>query len=472
MKKYNRLLVVLGMILLSFLLSWILPRTVISGEFVNQGRFQIGLIDLFANPVFTFYNFIYVLLYLIIVAGFYHVLKKVPAYKILLNKIVKCANKRKLFSLILVVFILAGFVSITGFVYEMLLFVPFICAIVLMMGYDKITCALTTVGSVCVGIIGSTISKPIMGALNTVVSCEYSDLLLAKVILLLVGVAVLVGYIVFYNKKNPKEKVESEVMDIFVPSNSIDSKRKKVWPLVLILSLLTFIFFMGSIDWNGVFGIDIFEKIALKIIEFKIGDFEIFGKLLGSAFVPFGNFEVHTYLMIVVFSMITIKFVYGIKMVDILDTFEEGFKNILPVGLLIMLSYTVLIIMSNSSSVITMMRPLLELTEGLNTITLSIATFVGALFNSDFAFYNYHAFTLSYVTTFINDTTLYGLCTLITSSMYGIAMLIAPTSVVLLYTLSTLKISYFKWLKKVLYLLLILFAVSIIAFTILLRFFV
>ena len=66
MKKYNTLFVVLFTILFAALLTWILPITYLNGEFITAERAQVGITELFSYPVYTFYNFIYVLAYLLI----------------------------------------------------------------------------------------------------------------------------------------------------------------------------------------------------------------------------------------------------------------------------------------------------------------------------------------------------------------------------------------------------------------------
>ena len=98
---------------------------------------------------------------------------------------------------------------------------------------------------------------------------------------------------------------------------------------------------------------------------------------------------------------------------------------------------------------LTALKPLLTLTDGLNNLTLSLSTFVSALFNTDFTYYQYGVLPLTYVTSYITDTTVYPLFAVITQGMYGLAMLIAPTSVVMLFSLTTLKVSYLEWLKHV-----------------------
>ena len=47
MKKHNTFKIVLGTLLVFAILSWIIPAAYYSGEFVDQGRVQVGLFDLF-----------------------------------------------------------------------------------------------------------------------------------------------------------------------------------------------------------------------------------------------------------------------------------------------------------------------------------------------------------------------------------------------------------------------------------------
>ena len=76
MKKYNTLFVVIMTILVVTLLSWILPVTYLSGELIEAERAQMGITELFSYPVFTFYNFIYVFIFLVLIGALYGLLIK------------------------------------------------------------------------------------------------------------------------------------------------------------------------------------------------------------------------------------------------------------------------------------------------------------------------------------------------------------------------------------------------------------
>ena len=88
MKKHNIAKVVLITMLVIALLSWIIPAAYYSGSYVDQGRVQMGLFDLFNYPLTALSYFGYIALFLILVGGFYGVLYRIPAYRSFLDKIV------------------------------------------------------------------------------------------------------------------------------------------------------------------------------------------------------------------------------------------------------------------------------------------------------------------------------------------------------------------------------------------------
>ena len=198
MKKYHTLLVVAITVLVVTLLTWILPVTYFSGELIETERAQAGIISIGSYGLFTFYNFIYVFIGLLLVGGLYGILNKIPAYRVLLDKVVKSVKNHKVLYLILTVVLLTIIVAFTGLTFEMLVFLPFIAAVVLLLGYDKIVAAMVTVGSVSVGVIGSLFSKTIVGKLNEVLeTTTYTDLIIPKVVILVICAIILIVNIIW-----------------------------------------------------------------------------------------------------------------------------------------------------------------------------------------------------------------------------------------------------------------------------------
>ena len=114
MKKHNASKVVLITILVFLLLTWIIPAAYYSGEYVDQGRVQMGLFDMFSYPLTSLSYFGYIALYLILVGGFYGILYKIPAYRAFLDKIVEKAKGKEKICLSIMVVLIALLVSICG----------------------------------------------------------------------------------------------------------------------------------------------------------------------------------------------------------------------------------------------------------------------------------------------------------------------------------------------------------------------
>ena len=214
MKKYSTLFVVIFTVLFITLMTWILPVTYINGGFVTDARNPMGLVDLFTYPSFIIYNFIYILFYVLVVGAFYAVLNKTGAYRQILDGIVKFLKGKEVIFVSIVVLLISLIVSLTGFTYEMILIFPFLFAIILMLGYDKIIASLTTLGPVITGVMCSSFSNVISGQYLSILNANsqvvsYTDLIWVKLALLIVTNAILVLYIIFVSKKHKKTLVET-----------------------------------------------------------------------------------------------------------------------------------------------------------------------------------------------------------------------------------------------------------------------
>lgn len=546
MKKYHTLLVVAITILFVMLLTWILPITYLNGELIAGDRMQAGIFSTLTYSLFTFYNFIYVFLYLLLTGGLYGLLNKTGAYRVLLDRVVKHVKTRKVLWLVITVLLIALVVSFTGYTFQILVILPFIAAVILLLGYDKITAAMITVGSVSVGVIGSTFSKIIAGKLNGILeSVKYTDLIIPKAVLLLVCCVVLILNIIHYAKKH---EVKENIEEGFLVPSKVSGKKAKVWPLVVIFILFALVITLAGIDWSGAFNTTIFDdaltgikswSVLSKYVVLAVSVFAIlynvltslykrkklgkkddklmskrrkivtivfgvlaflallkvmledvfgatnfmtkaleaikvdglisgftFDKLLG-AVVAFGSWTYNDYLMLIIVVGVAVKFIYHIKLSDVIDCVGEGFKKVLYGCMVVMLSYTVLILLSSHPVGLTVLKPLLGLTDGLNILTYPLATLFSALFNSDFAYYEYGILNVSYAATAFTGSNVLPLAEFITQTMYGFAMILAPTSVVLLFTLSILDIKYTTWLKKMLFVILELLLAIFVAYLVL-----
>ena len=226
MKKHNTSKVVLITILVFLLLSWILPAAYYSGQYVDQGRVQMGLYELFNYPLTAISYFGYIALFIIFVGGFYGILYKIPAYRTFLDKIVRAfAGKEKIF-IALVSILLAVGVSICGLQIGYALFIPFIVSLILLMGYDKIVAAITVVGSMAVGLAGSTFSTTNLNVLTSALSLDIKYQIGVRFVILIVGI-VLVLYNLFFYMKDNKKEVKIEVKASSVKEAKVSTSKNK-----------------------------------------------------------------------------------------------------------------------------------------------------------------------------------------------------------------------------------------------------
>ena len=524
MKKHNAIKVVLITILVFLLLTWIIPAAYFSGEFVDQGRVQMGLFDLFNYPLTSLAYFGYIAFYLILVGGFYGILYKIPAYRTFLDKIVEKAKGKEKIVLSAIIVVCALLVSICGLHIGLALFIPFIISIVMLMGYDKIVCALVTVGSITVGLIGTTYAYTNISVLVESLSLKIDHQILVRFVILFAGIALLIFNTIMYinrnyksNKKikNDNKKVEAkeekkeEVKvvkttskkstnkkstsknskkttksknpnkaalkdeDVIVVSgekdmkyvpNSVSSKHK-IWPLVVVFSLLFVVFVLAFINWNEkVFAVSLFDDMQKAVSEFKLFGFPLFGKILGT-FNSFGNWTITDMFVPMAIAVILLMIIYKIKFEDVFEGFVEGAKEAITPAVIVILIYTVLVIVTYHPFQLVIYKTILGFSKGFNIVTTSLVAVLASFFNADIA-YSFQS-VIPYYASVVTDVDNYSLVAIIFQSMYGLTMLVAPTSLVLMGVLSYLNIPYKKWLNVIWKLLLELFVVLLIIFIIL-----
>ena len=213
MKKHNTSKVVLITLLVFLVLSWILPAAYYSGQYVEQGRVQMGLFDLFNYPLTALSYFGYIALYIILVGGFYGILYKIPAYRVLLDKIVDTFKEKEKYVLLVMIVVISALVSICGLHIGIALFIPFVVSIILLMGYDKIVAAMVTVGSISAGLIGTTYAYNNISVLLQALSLKYDYQILVRFVILLVAIVLVFFNTLMYIKQSMKSvKVEKKTV--------------------------------------------------------------------------------------------------------------------------------------------------------------------------------------------------------------------------------------------------------------------
>ena len=273
------------------------------------------------------------------------------------------------------------------------------------------------------------------------------------------------------SKKNNRSKTrasmaKNDTEELKVQVASEKKKKVHIWPFALIFDLVVIIMAMSMFDWEGVFEITWFTEATAAVTGFEIAGFAIFSKIFGTIG-AFGEWSLNVEIpALILIATCILGLVYRVKFRDFIDGAVDGMKRTVGLGGLMVLIYTVLIIVTYHPFQLLITKFLLDLSNGINVVTMTIAAMFASLFNVDLTYTAQS--TLPYVMTVITDTELYPLIGVIFQSVYGLMMLIAPTSIVLLGTLAYLEIPYMQWLKHIWKLFVQLLLVLVIIFLIIL----
>lgn len=458
MKKFN-LFKVLGITLLIVtLISWVIPAGFyLNGTFESiETTIPIGIIDLFRLPLITIVNFIdYGLLFLAI-GGFYGVLNKTGVYSKLVNGIVEKKSKKKMSFLITTIILFVLLTSIVGSVNLIFALVPFFVAVLLKLGYSKITSFASTIGSILVGQIATTFGTNIWGQLKVEFELKMTDLILVRSILLIIVLALFIILIRKTAKTETKKTKSLEKTE--VPLYSEGKSKKSTLPLIM-FSIITFVvLIVGVYNWFDAFGIEIFTKFYNTILTFKIGKYPIISNILGGVS-EIGFFNNYDIMIVLLVTSFIIGFTYKLKFNDIMEGLTDGAKQMLKPAIYATLASIVFIAfkMYGVDFITTIINKFISGSEEFNLFgTIGSGLVAGFAYNDFSEMLKVIADVFS-----LYDLKLIPVIAFIFQTMYSIVMVIAPTSVFLLAGLSYLDISYKEWVKYIWKFLLIIFAIVV-----------
>ena len=462
MKKnslFKVILIVLGVLLF---VSGVLG---ILGYFIPalEGKFTIiPMGNVFVNFVQSFYYFFDTVVYLLVLGAFYGVINEVPAYKKLVENIVtKVKSHSKLF-LFITIGLFAILTSVTGQIGILLVFVPFVAAIIIGLGYDKLVVISSTIVSMLVGLMSSlyvTFRDPnnyygySATTMEGVMGLDLYANLWPKLILLVLGVALLIFFVNRHIKNVQDKKVKYELNEsneVEVSEVKGDYKTIRTWPLIVVLSVIFVLLVLGYMPWNTLFGIECFDNFNEWLLGLKIGEFTVFSNLLSGNIVSLGNWSslgtyMCTIITLLVFTII-IKLVYRVKFSEVLSNFVNGAKKVVPMVLVVVLAYAILVTAYNHgfmASIITWFNDLL----GINIGTAAIISGLGTLLHTDL----YYTVAGVFMTMMNNvtDESMYSTYILTFQTIYGIVSMIAPTSLLVVFAVKYFDIPYTSWVKYI-----------------------
>ncbi len=541
--KSSVIKIVLLTVLALMLLSWVLPAAYYSDQYLDQGRVQMGLFDLFNYPVTALSYFGYIAFFILAIGGFYGILNKIPAYRTFLDKFVGMTKGKEKLTLVVIMLLIAALVSLGGMQIPLLVFFPMLISIILLMGYDKIVAAMTLVGSTAVGLIGSTYAYGNTSMIMSILSLDITSEVITKVVILLLGLILLVVNVFLYIKKantitkvikkdskkvdskiekveEKKEKTTKKTVKSDKDTKSTKSKSKSsaskttskkntkssskknikaalkdeevivvkenvkhsevdkfvspssngnhnIWPFVTMFVILFILVVLAFMPWATGFGVEAFSTATTNVLNFELFGFPIFSKLFGTIN-AFGYWTIIDLLFPMALIILFLAFIYKVKFSDILNGFIDGIKKALPLGLIVILLYTCLVIVTYHPFQLVIYKALLSVVDKFNVLGVVLSSLVATLagfFNVDPA-YAFQS-VLLYFTSVVSDTASYPAVGVVFQAMYGFGVIFAPTSFILMIVLEYLDIPYTSWIKSIWKFLLELLAVLLIVFTLL-----
>lgn len=487
--------------------------TYANGELTTKGIDPVGLIDLVNAPIQAFITFVLYGVVFATIGGLYGVMEKTGALEKVTDRMGHAFEGKEKVFLVVTIILFTLLSSITGLILPLFVLVPLFAAVLFAMNFDKVTVLASTVGALLVGSVASTYGFNITGYTANLLALDMNNQIVAKVILLVLLTIALCVVVLMTSKNNMKKelkeakvnKAKKEVKEVkkvkevksetktakktskdstkkasktstkkastktagkkkttkgksntkafavVKPVKKVSAKSKvSAIPLVIIFLLMLIICLIGMYNWYYSFGIDVFNKMHEAIMGVKIGDFPIFEHLL-SGVSELGYWSNIDFAVMMVIASAIIAWIYKLSLNDYVESFIAGVKKWLPTAIYAALASVILYILYQASSagtgtfVDTMNAKIFSLTDGFNVVTTGVASLMGGFF------YNDLYYLLASLTTFISgfDATSLSIAGLLIQSVYGIAMLIFPTSVILIAGLSLFDVSYKEWMKYI-----------------------
>lgn len=456
--KKNTLFKTIAILFLGLsVLTWIIPASQADGaEIMSLGLYRVSLYNLVEYPYLALQYFFQTLIFILAVGGMYGVLSSTDKYRNVLDKIAKSMKGKENVFLVVVSLVLALLSSVFGLSLLLFAFIPFICAIILIMGYDKLTAFLVGFMSTLIGVIGSTYGQYVTGYINDIIGSTYKTEVIAKIGLFVLSFVVFISFTLKHAKETKKqnEVIESEET-LFIPEKK--NSKKTSWPIFAVMGTLLVLMILGYTSWSGAFNIKFFTDLHETITEWAVGEHTIIAYLI-NGINEFGKWNIAEYTVMVVIAALLFKVFYNIDTDRFLSSFGKGVKTALKPAFLVVFAYIVVFVAAYHPYLVTVVDFFC------NTIGNGLAELIGVSFISDIIYVIFAGFS-TIVTSVMNVEMLYvaqstlplvssiyadatNSLAILVQSLYGLTAFVAPTSTMMILGLEYLGIPYKEWLKN------------------------
>lgn len=441
--KHNLVKVAGIMVLITVLLTWIIPQGYYSNGAISAGDItRVGLFDFFTYGLLGMYYFTVLVTFVFVLGGFYQVLSKIDAYQKLTDKIAKTFKRKEILFVILVSFIIAAITSITNEYIVVLVSVPFFITILRKIGLDKFAGFATTFGAILVGVIGSIYSSKVAGMNIQALGTENGTYIWVRVIIFAIAYIAFTVFNVLHIKKTLKDK-NAEAIDEYFEINET-TKKAKIWPLVTVLILFTVITITAYLPWANLFKIEWFKEALKSITTFELFGEPIFSYILGNIS-EFGAWDIFGVQVLMLIAILLIKLIYRIKFDDIIASFGEGLKKVGKLVVLLLLSFLVLEFAVMYPVIPTIVDWIVGLSSKFNIFLTTISGLFASMFTVEYQY------TLSLIGSYLTGVFVdfKEQISVVLPATYGLASFFSPASTILLLGLSYLGITYKEWMKYI-----------------------
>lgn len=448
-KKNDKIIIIFGMMLVYILLSWCINGSMYeSGNLVDLGKIRLGLYDIFPIIYSAFTYKLSDVIYILSIGGCYGVLKNTKNYRKLVDKTSKLIKGKEMFVVPVITLIMGLYVSISADIWALFLIVPFIISVFLRNGYDRLTAISVSFGGMFIGYLGQTFGTYGVSFLYDETGVGNTDWLWQKWVLFVIAFVLFNLFSIIHMKRN---KQLEEKADIYCPLELDEKgikkrKRAKSWPVAIILIISVVLVMLGHISWNDSFGTQLFTELHTSFQSaFKIADVPFFSSVIGSYMAGFGNWENLLIASFVILSAtIIIALLDRVSLEDFTKDFGKGMKKISKVAFIYALAFSFLYLCSAYPWPTTLIGKLFG-TNSFNVFTLLIGSILATIFCVDPTYAGY-AYSSLLATSFASNI---AASTVVWRLGSAIALLVGPTSFVLLAALSYADVPYTKWLKYI-----------------------
>lgn len=444
-KKYDLIKVSGIMVLLSVLLTWVIPYGYFTGsDMVIEDITRVGLSDFMQYGLLGMYYFTVLITFLFVLGGFYQVLSKTAGYQALVNSISEKLKGREILLVLVVSFVLALASAFVNEYFPLLVFVPFVITIFNRLKVDKLAAFSATFGALLVGTIGSIYSAKVVGYINTAMGTTVTSALWAKIVLFVLSFVLLNVFTVLRMKKSKKDDKKFVEYDKFETETVKSTKKNpKKWPYAVCAIIVFVVTILAYLPWST-WGVALFDNVTKWVNELALFDVPLISYVF-SDFKAFGEWDIFTIQFVMLFATLLIRFVGKMSWDEIFESYGEGFKKMGHVVIVLLLVYAVLEFTVMFPVVPVIVDWISNLASGFNAFLEFIGAFVASIFGVEMQ----HVMSLAgsyYATTYAANKEILAI---IIQSAFGLVSFFIPSSAILMMGLAYLDIPYKDWMKYI-----------------------